>query len=94
MDPVSTCQVPELVAAEAGIGARAIQRFVVSEGWQSLRRKKVPLVSKSGRLRRLERARKLLNKLKAPGYPGRITFYSDEKNFVVDPVYNLSLIHI
>ena len=53
-----------------------------------MRRKKVPLISKSGRLRRLERAKNLLNKLKESGYPGRITFYSDKKNFVVDPVYN------
>ena len=58
------------VAEEAGVGARTVQRFVVSQGWQSLRRKKVPLVSKSGRLRHLERARKLLNKLKELGYPG------------------------
>ena len=37
---------------------------------------------------RLERARKLLNKLKESGYAGRIVFYSDEKNFIMDPVYN------
>ena len=53
-----------------------------------MRRKKVPLISKTGRLKRLQRAKILLNKLKESGYPGRIVFYSDEKNFVVDPVYN------
>ena len=84
-DPICPRQVPE---SRVGLGAQAVQRFVVSEGWRSLRRKKVPLVSKSGRSRRLERARKLLNKLKESGYAGRIVFYSDEKNFVVDPVYN------
>ena len=76
------------VAEEAGLGPRTVQRFVVDQGWRSLRRKKVPLISKTGRLKRQKRAKILLNKLKESGYPGRIVFFSDDKNFVVDPVYN------
>ena len=33
-------------------------------------------------------SKRLLNNLKASGFPGRITFFSDEKTFVADPVYN------
>ena len=41
-----------------------------------------------GPKKRLERARGLLNKLKSSGFPGQIFFFSDEKNFVVDPLHN------
>ena len=52
-----------------------------------MRRIKVPLVSAEGREKRAKRAAALVNDLKSAG-PGRIIFFSDEKNFVVDPVFN------
>ena len=58
------------------------------EGWRSLRRKKVPLISAAGRKKSAARATGLINALKEGGYPGRILFFSDEKTFVVDPAFN------
>ena len=57
------------------------------EGWRSLRRTKVPLLSATGRQTRVERATGLINDLKSAA-PRRIVFFSDEKTFVVDPVFN------
>ena len=76
------------VAKESGINREAVRTVMVQEGWRSLRRVKVPLISAQGQLRRRERALGLLNSLKRGGVPGRIIFYSDEKNFVIDPAYN------
>ena len=47
----------------------------------------MPLISADGRERRASRALGLINTLKSSP-PGQIIFVSDEKNFVVDPVYN------
>ena len=48
----------------------------------------MPLISEAGRKKWQNRARGLLNKLKESGHPGRIIFFSDEKNFVVNPALN------
>ena len=48
----------------------------------------MPLISEEGRKNRQNRARGLLNSLKESGHPGRIVFFSDEKNFVVDQTFN------
>ena len=77
-----------MVAQEAGINRESILKVVVGASWKSRRRKKVPLISKAGRKKRVDRSRGLLNSLKSSGFPGRILFFSDEKNFVVDPAYN------
>ena len=75
------------VARETGLKRETVRRVVIQEGWRSLRRTKVPMVSAEGRKRRLERAKGLLNDLKsAPAH--RIVFFSDEKNFVLDPTFN------
>ena len=44
----------------------------------------MPLISEAGQK---NRARGLLNKLKESGHPGRIIFFLDKKNFVVDPAF-------
>ena len=76
------------VAKEAGLKPGVVYKLVREEGWRSLRRKKVPLVSSEGRKTRASRAAGLLNALKEGGYLGRILFFSDEKTFVVDPAFN------
>ena len=75
------------VAQEAGINRESILKVVIGASWKSRRRKKVPLISKAGRKKRVDRSRGLLNSLKSSGFPGRILFFSNEKNFVVDPAY-------
>ena len=75
------------VAEEVGIPRRTVGKFIQKRGGRSLRRVKVPLISDEGRDRRVVRATALLNDLKSAP-KGRIVFFSDEKNFVVDPVYN------
>ena len=76
------------VAKEAGLKPAVVWKLVRNEGWRSLRRKKVPLISSAGRKKCAARAAGLLNALKEGGNPGRIIFFSDEKTFVVDPAFN------
>ena len=76
------------VAAEAQVPRKLVRQVVKEAGWRSLRRGKVPLISAQRREKRVQRSKILLNKLKEGNRPGRIIFYSDEKNFVVDPTYN------
>ena len=75
------------VAKEAKVGREAVRKVVLDEGWRSRRRVKVPLVSAEGRERRALRALGLINALKTVR-KGTIIFFSDEKNFVIDPVFN------
>ena len=75
------------IARETGLTRSTASRIVKSAGGQSLRRKKCPLLSASARERRLEHCIALLNDLKS-AVPQRIIFFSDEKNFVVDPCFN------
>ena len=75
------------VAQEAGLNRESVRLVVKEEGWKSLRRTKVPLVSALGLQKRQERSQGLINNLKS-ARQGRIIFFSDEKNFVIDPVYN------
>ena len=86
--PVAPTKSLRQVAAESGHGRETVRKFVLDSGWRSLRRKKVPLISKDGRATRAARAAGLIQALKRGGFPGRIVFFSDEKNFVVDPSYN------
>ena len=58
------------VAAEAGMNRESVRKVVVNAGWKSRRRKRVPLISRLGRKKCMERARRLLNSLKSSGYPG------------------------
>ena len=76
------------VATVVGQNWELVRRLVRISGWRSLSRTKVPLVSEDGQKKREIRARGLLNSLKEGGHPGRIIFFSDEKNFVVDPAFN------
>ena len=75
------------VSKESSVPRESIRRVVQEAGWRSLRKIKVPLISEDGRRRRAERAAGLLNSLKSSPL-GRITFFSDEKNFVIDPTFN------
>ena len=75
------------IACEIGVSPRTVRRIVKEEGWRSLKKQKIPLLSKTTRQTRVVRARKLLTNLKG-GVPNRIVFFSDEKNFTVDPSHN------
>ena len=75
------------VADEAGVNREIVRRVVQEEGWKSLRKVKVPLISAEGRRKREVRAQGLISSLKS-AKPGQIIFFSDEKSFVVDPVFN------
>ena len=52
------------VDKEAGLKPGVVWKLVREEGWRSLRRKKVPLVSSAGRKKRAARAAGLINALK------------------------------
>ena len=58
------------VAKEAGLKPGVVWKLVREEGWRSLRRKKVPLISSAGRKTSAARAEGLINALKEGGYPG------------------------
>ena len=75
------------VAKEAVVPRELVRQVVKESGWRSLRKVKIPLISEEGRNRRKSRSAGLLNILKS-GAHGRVVFFSDEKNFVVDPSYN------
>ena len=66
------------VAREAGLKREAVRQVVIQNGWKSLRRTKVPLISAEGRERCAKRAAGLVNALKSKGR-GTIVFFSDEK---------------
>ena len=61
--------------------------MVVEAGWKSLHRVKVPLISAEGCERRASHDAGLINALKLLP-PNQIIFFSDEKNFVINPVNN------
>ena len=75
------------IGEEVGVSRFTVKRVVKAAGGRSVRRRKIPLVSASGRRRRKKLAKGLLNNMKSAP-PGRIIFFSDEKNFVVDPAFN------
>ena len=75
------------ISRESGVGRESVRKVVVEAGWKSLRRVKVPLISAEGCERRASRAAGLINALKLLPR-NHIIFFSDEKNFAVDPVYN------
>ena len=75
------------VAREAGLKRESVRKVVIQSGWKSLRRTNVPLISANGRERHAKRAVGLVNALKSKGH-WTIFFFSDEKTFVVDPIFN------
>ena len=75
------------VARESGVSRQLMSKLVKESSWKSLRRTKVPLTSAEGRERRAMRDTGLVNALKSLRARTSI-FFSDEKNFVVDPAYN------
>ena len=73
-------------AKDLGISLNSVQCAVRNDlNGQSVMRKWVPLLSEKNITARLKRCRSLVNHLKH-AQSGRIIFFSDEKNFCVDPV--------
>ena len=75
-------------AKDLDISLNSVQRAMHNDlNGQSLVRKCVPLLSEKNIKARLKRCRSLVNHLKH-AHSSRIIFFSDEKNFCVDPVRN------
>lgn len=70
------------------VSERTVRRAVTEDlGGRSMVRRHVPLISEKARKAREDRSRALLTALKHSN-AGHIIFFSDEKNFCVDPVRN------
>ena len=75
-------------AKDLGTSPNSVQLAVRNDlNSESLVRKYVPLLSEKNITARLKRCRSLVNHLKHAD-SGRIIFFSNEKNFCVDPVRN------
>ena len=75
-------------AKDLSISLNSVKRAVRNDlNGQSLVKKCVPLLSEENITAHLKRCRNLVNHLKH-AHSGRIIFFSDEKNFCVDPVRN------
>ena len=75
-------------AKDLGISLNSVQHAVHNDlNSQSLMRKCVPLLSEKNFTACLKQCRSLVNHLKH-AHSGRIIFFSDEKNFCVNPVHN------
>ena len=76
------------IAHEANVDKDIVRTLVKKQGWKSLRRVKVPLISAAGREKKCrDRAQRLMNKLKNAA-KNQIKIFSDKKTFDVDPAYN------
>ena len=81
-------------AKDLGISLNSVQHAVRNDlNGQSLVKKCVPLPSEKNITARLKRCRSLVNHLKH-AHSGQIIFFSNEKNFCVDPVCNSRNIHL
>ena len=75
-------------AKDLGIFLNSVQRAIHNDlNGQSLMRKCISLLSEKNITARLKRCRSLMKHMKH-AHSGRIIFFSDEKNFCVDPVCN------
>ncbi len=75
------------VAEKFHVNQSTISRVVKAANGKSLVRQKKPMLTKKMQQNRFNRAKILLNNLKS-AEKGRVIFFSDEKTFTVDPVFN------
>ena len=73
---------------EVGLSRTVVSQIVKDFGGESLHRVKVLLISEEGCGTQATRAAGLVNDLKAAGRAKNIILFSDENNFVVNPVRN------
>lgn len=73
-------------AKTKSVDPSTVSKAVKKAGGRSMRRIERPLLTQRLQELRLERSKRLLNNLKHNG--DRVIFFSDEKTFTVDPVYN------
>ena len=74
-------------ARHFGVNERTVRRMAKNIGAVSRIRIRRPLLTQAMRDNRLKLAKKMLNNMKSSA-PGRIIFFSDEKNFNVREAYN------
>ena len=77
------------MAKEAYVSCEFVQRVIQEASWRSLRKVKVPLISKKGREARIEQATGLVNALKSAP-PGRILFFFRQKDICDRPIIQSS----
>ncbi|QQP40967.1 Putative transposable element [Caligus rogercresseyi] len=74
------------LAKKKSVDPSTVSKAVKAAGGRSLRKVERPLLTQRHRDLRLDRCRRILSDLKHNG--DRVVFFSDEKTFTVDPVYN------
>ncbi len=72
---------------DMGISTRTMRRMANDIGAKSLVKLRVPLLSEMQKTRRLEHSQALLDELKRRP-EDTVFFFSDEKNFLLEPVHN------
>ncbi len=82
-DPTSSMR---RIAKELNVDEKTIRTTIKDLGKKSLVRPPRQLITENTRVKRLERARAMLNKMKKGGSP--VTIFSDKKIFTVDQAYN------
>ncbi|QQP40328.1 Uncharacterized protein FKW44_015729 [Caligus rogercresseyi] len=84
-EAMPTMKMSEL-AKKKSVDPSTVSKAVKAAGGRSLRKVERPLLTQRHRDLRLDRCRRILSDLKHNG--DRVVFFSDEKTFTVDPVYN------
>ncbi|XP_059094612.1 uncharacterized protein LOC131889507 [Tigriopus californicus] len=75
-----------MMAKKKGVNTSTVSRMVKSAGGKSLRKVEQPVLSKGHQEVRVQRCGRLLNDLKH--HDDQVIFFSDEKTFTVNPVFN------
>ncbi|QQP57474.1 Uncharacterized protein FKW44_002481 [Caligus rogercresseyi] len=84
-EAMPTMKMSEL-AKKKSVDPSTVSKAVKAAGGRSLTKVERPLLTQRHRDLRLDRCRRILSDLKHNG--DRVVFFSDEKTFTVDPVYN------
>ena len=77
------------MATELNVDEKTIRNIMKKElGYKSYALKRGQFMTEATKARRAEKAKKLLNRLKAPTTQNQLIFFSDEKNFTQDQKVN------
>jgi len=76
------------IARKSDVSEITVRRILKEDGFKSYVLRKGQLLTPAMKERRVERARKLLLRLKKPKEAGQLIFFSDEKNFTQDQKVN------
>jgi hypothetical protein len=77
------------IATEMGVAERTVRRIMQEDiRYKSYAMRRGQFMSAATKIRRADKAKKLLAKIKHPTVPNQLIFFSDEKNFTQDQKVN------